>query len=265
MVEIAPPSERPPTNLEAALQDERRALVVLLVILPLLSWVWIVAMARDMYGPMTGASAWMMTPAWDVRHLLLLWAMWAVMMAGMMIPSVSPMLLTYGVVARRSAQRTAARQIYALAAGYLLIWAAFSVGATALQRVLAALLLVSPMMEVSSPAVGAALLVIAGVYQLAPFKQSCLRKCQSPLVFLMCHWRAGTAGAFRMGLEHGVYCVGCCWGLMLLLFAGGVMNLIVIAALTLFVALEKLTRFGVRSTQVSGVLLIVAGLWMFTR
>jgi predicted metal-binding membrane protein len=265
MVEITPPSERPRTNLEAALQDDRKPLVVLLVLLPVVSWIWIVAMARDMYGSMTGASAWMMTPTWDVSHLLLLWAMWAVMMAGMMIPSVSPMLLTYGVVARRSAQRTAARQIYALAVGYLLVWTAFSVGATALQRVLAALLLVSPMMEVSSPRVGAALLLVAGVYQLAPFKQSCLRKCQSPLVFLMSHWRTGTAGAFRMGLEHGAYCVGCCWGLMLLLFAGGVMNLIVIAALTLFVAVEKLATFGMRGTQISGVLLIASGLWMITR
>jgi predicted metal-binding membrane protein len=215
-----------------------------------------------MYGSMTGASAWMMTSVWDRPHLLLLWAMWAVMMAGMMLPSVSPMLLTYGVVARRSAQETAARQIYALAGGYLLVWTAFSAGATALQRALAALLLISPMMEVSSPKVGGAFLLMAGLYQLAPFKQSCLRKCQSPIVFLMSHWRTGTTGALRMGLDHGAYCVGCCWGLMLLLFAGGVMNLTVIAALTLFVAFEKLTSFGVRGTQFSGVLLIAAGVWM---
>jgi predicted metal-binding membrane protein len=219
-------------------------------------------MARDMYGSMTGASAWMMTPAWDGPHLLLLWAMWAVMMAGMMLPSISPMLLTYGVVARRSAQRTAARQVYALAAGYLLVWTAFSAAATALQRVLAALLLVSPMMEVSSPKVGGAFLLMAGLYQLAPFKHTCLRKCQSPIVFLMSHWRAGTTGALRMGLDHGAYCVGCCWGLMLLLFAGGVMNLTVIAALTLFVAFEKLSSFGLRATRISGVLLIGAGVWM---
>jgi predicted metal-binding membrane protein len=262
MAETTPIAERPRTNVEAVLHDHRMAVVVLLVVVPLMSWAWIVVMARDMYGSMTGASAWMMTPVWDGPHLLLLWAMWAVMMAGMMLPSISPMLLTYGVVARRSAQRTAARQIYALAAGYLLVWAGFSAGATALQRVLAALLLVSPMMEVSSPKVGGAFLLMAGLYQLAPLKQSCLRRCQSPIVFLMSHWRAGTTGALRMGLDHGAYCVGCCWGLMLLLFAGGVMNLTVIAALTLFVAFEKLTSSGTRGTHISGVLLIAAGLWM---
>jgi predicted metal-binding membrane protein len=265
MGETVSPAERPPTILESALQDDAKPLVVLLLVLPLVSWIWIVVMARDMYGSMSGASAWMMTPTWDVSHLLLLWAMWAVMMAGMMIPSVSPMLLTFGAVARRSAQPSAALQIYALAAGYLLVWTMFSVGATALQRGLAALLLVSPMMEVSSPRVGAIFLLIAGTYQLAPIKGSCLRMCQSPLGFLMSHWRAGAMGAFRMGLAHGAYCVGCCWGLLLLLFAGGVMNLIVIAALTVFVAFEKLTSFGVRSAQVSGVLLIAAGLWMLVR
>ena len=127
-----------------------RGAVGLLVLLAVASWMWIVVMARDMYGPMTGASAWMMTTDWDVSHLLLLWAMWAVMMTGMMLPSASPLVLLYGVAARRSAQSTAGRQIYALAAGYLVVWTVFSLGATVLQRALAALLLVSPMMEATS-------------------------------------------------------------------------------------------------------------------
>ena len=108
-------------------------------------------MARDMYGPMTGASAWMMTADWDVRHLLLLWAMWAVMMTGMMLPSASPMLLLYGAVARRSAQGTAGAPDLRARGRYLVVWTVFSLGATALQRVLATLLLVSPMMEATSP------------------------------------------------------------------------------------------------------------------
>ena len=183
---------------------------------------------------MTGASAWMMTAVWDLRHLALLLAMWAVMMVAMMLPSASPMLLLYGSVARRSAtgSSAASRQIYALAAGYLVVWGVFSLGATALQRLLAGLLLISPMMEVTNPVVSAALLLTAGVYQLTPIKLACLRSCQSPLGFLMSRWRNGLTGAFRMGLEHGALCVGCCWALMLLLFAGGVMNLAVIAALT---------------------------------
>ena len=265
MADTAAPDERPLTILESALRYDRAPLLVLLVLLPLVSWMWIVVMARDMYGPMTAASAWMMTATWDVPHLLLLWGMWAVMMAGMMLPSASPMLLLYGVVARRSAQATAAHHIYALAAGYLMVWTVFSLGATALQRGLAALLLVSPMMEPTNPAVGATLLFLAGVYQLTPFKHACLRTCQSPLGFLMSRWRTGFSGAFGMGLEHGAYCVGCCWALMLLLFAGGVMNLTVIAALTAFVAFEKLAPFGMHSARISGVFLMAAGLWMLVR
>lgn len=240
---------------------------MLLIVLPLVSWMWIVVMARDMYGPMAGASAWMMTPVWDARHLALLWAMWAVMMVGMMLPSATPMLLLYGTVARRSATEASAAsvQIYALAAGYLVAWALFSLGATALQRLLATLLLVSSMMEVTGPFAGATLLLIAGVYQLTPLKQACLRTCQSPFGFLMSRWRTGRSGAFRMGLEHGALCVGCCWALMLLLFAGGVMNLAVIAALTALVAFEKLTPFGAQGARVSGVLLMAAAVWMLVR
>jgi predicted metal-binding membrane protein len=267
MDEAANRGERPPTILESLLRFNRAPAVVLLIVLPLVSWMWIVVMAHDMYGPMTGASAWMMTAVWDAPHLALLWAMWAVMMVGMMLPSASPMLLLYGVAARRSANGTAAasRQIYALAAGYLLVWALFSLGATLLQRLLATLLFVSSMMEVTSPVVGATLLLIAGGYQLTPIKQACLRTCQSPFGFLMSRWRAGLGGAFRMGLEHGALCVGCCWALMLLLFAGGVMNLAVIAVLTALVAFEKLTPFGAQGARISGVLLIAAAFWMLVR
>ena len=161
-------------------------------------------MARDMYGPMTGASAWMMTREWDARHVFLLWAMWAVMMAGMMLPSAAPLLLLYG----------------------------------------------------------AAVLLLAGVYQMTPLKSVCLRQCQSPMSFFMHHWRPGVRGAFRMGIDHGAYCLGCCWALMVLLFVGGVMNLAVIAALTVFVGFEKLGPFGVHTARASGALLIGAGVWM---
>jgi predicted metal-binding membrane protein len=244
------------------LRGERAPAVVLLVLVPVVSWTWIVMMARDMYGPMTGASAWMMTLHWDMPHLLLLWAMWAVMMTGMMLPSAAPLVVLYGAAARRSAPLTAARQTYALAAGYLAVWTAFSLGATALQRGLAALLLLSPMMEAANAPVSAALLLVAGVYQLTPLKDACLRTCQSPLGFLIGRWRSGGYGAFRMGLEHGSYCVGCCWALMLLLFAGGVMNVVVIVALTAFVALEKLVPLGRLGARISGALMIAAGCWM---
>jgi len=238
---------------------------VLLVLVPVVSWTWIVIMARDMYGPMTGASAWMMTLDWDVRHLLLLWAMWAVMMTGMMLPSAAPLLLLYGAAARRSSPQTAARQTYALAAGYLVAWSTFSLGATALQRALASLLLLSPMMEAANSRVSAALLLIAGVYQWTPLKNACLHACQSPVGFLLGRWRSGGRGAFWMGLEHGSHCVGCCWALMLLLFAGGVMNVLVIVVLTAFVVLEKLVPVGRLGARISGAFLIAAGCWVLLR
>src|SRR5262245_39809363 len=206
MVDSTAPNERPPTILESALRFDRTPALVLVIVVPLVSWMWIVVMARDMYGPMTGASAWMMTAVWDVRHLTLLWAMWAVMMIGMMLPSATPMLLMYGVVARRSATGAfaASQQIYAFAGGYLAVWAVVSVGATMLQRLLARLLVGSSMMEVTSSTVGATLLLIAGIYQLTPLKLACLRTCQSPFGFLMSRWRTGPAAAFRMGFQHGV-------------------------------------------------------------
>jgi predicted metal-binding membrane protein len=242
-------------------------MLVLLGVVPFVSWMWIVVMARDMYGPMTGASIWMMTPTWDAPHLALLWAMWAVMMTGMMLPSAARMLLLYGGLARGSAGSipAAARQIYALAAGYLMVWVLFSVAMTALQRLLASLLFLSAMMKATSPGVGGTLLLLAGAYELTPFKRACLINCRSPLALLMGRWRPGLAGAFRIGLEHGVLCLGCCWALMLILFAGGVMNLAVIAALTAFVAFEKLAPPGVRGGRVTGALLIAGGLWMLVR
>ena len=261
----ASPEERPPTIVEHALRHGRTPALVLLVLLPVLCWAWIVAMARDMYGPMTGASAWMMTANWDLPHLLLLWAMWTVMMTGMMLPSASPLLLLYGAAARRSARETAGRQIYALAAGYLIVWAVFSLGATALQRGLALLLLATPMMESASSRIAGTFLLIAGLYQLTPLKHACLRTCRSPLGFLMSRWRGGWSGALNMGLEHGAYCVGCCWALMLLLFAGGVMNVTVIVALTAFVGLEKLAPLGAHAARIGGVLLMAAGFWMVVR
>lgn len=263
---ISPTSdERPPTLLEIALQHERAATLVLLVALPAVCWIWIVVMARDMYGPMNGASAWMMTPAWELRHLLLLWGMWTAMMAGMMLPSASPFVLLYSLVARRSAPANAASSIYALAGGYLTVWASFSLAATLLQRLFTTSGVLTPMMEASGGRVAACFLLLAGIYQLTPLKQACLKMCRSPLGYLMSGWRPGPSTAFALGLTHGAYCFGCCWALMLLLFAGGVMNLTVIVALTVLVAFEKISGLGARSAHVSGALMIAGAVWLFLR
>jgi predicted metal-binding membrane protein len=211
---------------------------------------------------MTGPSAWMMTPRWDAAHVTALWAMWAVMMTAMMLPSAAPLVLVHGRMAGRSANRATSAQTLALAAGYLLVWAAFSIGATAVQRMLASSFRLTPMMEAGTPALSGGLLLIAGAYQWTPLKHACLRQCQSPLSFFMTHWRRGAWGALRMGVTHGFACVGCCWALMLLLFAGGVMNLVVIAALTVVVAAEKLLPYGAWIARASGAVMIAAGAWV---
>jgi predicted metal-binding membrane protein len=259
---LASTTGRLPTLIESALQSERLTVAVPLLTVIIACWSWIVIMALDMYGPMTGASRWMMTTSWDAGHQFLLWAMWAVMMTGMMLPSAAPTILLYGAAVRRMRRAPAPSTIYALTAGYVVIWALFSVMATAVQRVLAELLLISPMMQLTSSAAGAIVLIVAGACN---GRSNVLAACESPLGFLMRGWRDDVGGAFRLGLEHGLLCLGCCWALMLLLFAGGVMNLAVIAALTVFVAFEKLGSFGPRGTRISGAALVTIGCWMLMR
>ncbi len=254
------------TAVEVALARPRASLIVVLVVFPVICWAWIVAMARDMYGPMSGSSAWMMTVTWDAPRLVLLWAMWAAMMAGMMLRTMAPMLLLYaGAMRKREALRHPSHRVYAMAGGYVTVWAIFSIGATALQRALASSAVLTMMMEPAHDRAAGVLLLIAGVYQLTPLKQACLVACRSPITLLSTGWREGTSGAFRMGVSHGLYCLGCCWALMLLLFAGGVMNLTVILTLTLWVAVEKLAPFGRQSARVSGALLVGAGVWWLVR
>lgn len=259
MAKRAPESR---TLLESALTHERWVLATLLVGVPLACWAWIVVMADDMYGTMRGAAAWMMTSDWDVPHMLLLWAMWAVMMTAMMLPSAAPLLLMYAGALHGRGEPGAGRQLYAMAAGYVLVWGGFSIAATVLQRALASALVLTPMMEPATPVVAAIILAIAALYQLTSLKRVCLRVCRTPLAYMLQHWRPGTAGAFRLGLDHGLYCLGCCWALMLLLFAGGVMNLAVVVALTLWVLVEKLAPFGEWTARIGGAALLALATWL---
>jgi len=262
----AMPQPDEPTLLESALQHDRTVLLIVLVAIPLAAWAWIAVMARDMYVSMQGASAWMMSAVWDWPRVVLLWAMWAVMMTAMMLPTAAPLILLYASSARRNAEsENPARRVYLLAAGYVFVWAMFSVAATALQRVLASTLVLTPMMEPATPIAGAIVLAIAGLYQLTPLKRSCLRACRSPLGFMVGRWRSGDSGAFRLGLEHGLYCLGCCWAMMLILFAGGVMNLAVIVTLTVWVLVEKVAPLGDRTAPVTGVALLAIAVWMTVR
>lgn len=245
----------------AALLSRERALVLAGIAGTVaLSWAYVVAASADMYGAMSGLSAWMMTAAWDAPYFARMLGMWSVMMVGMMLPSAVPAILLYARVLRRSPGAAApVARTYAFTLGYLLAWGGFSVAATALQWALAEAALLSPMLEASSARLGAGVLVLAGLYQLTPLKRDCLTRCRSPAEFITRHWRPGLGGALRLGAHHGLYCVGCCGALMLLLFAGGVMSLAWIAAITLFVLVEKLAPLGAQGGRLSGVLLAGTG------
>lgn len=187
-------------------------------------------------------------------------AMWFAMMVGMMVPSAAPTILLYAQAHRRSVPGEAPPPTAAFLAGYLACWLGFSLLAAALQNWLEAWAIASPMtMALRSPEARAAIVIVAGVYQLTPLKDACLGKCRSPAQFLSRHYRPGTAGAVRLGVLHGAYCVGCCWLLMALLFVGGVMNLAWVAALTLLVAAEKLLPGGEWIARIAGAAMIAWG------
>jgi predicted metal-binding membrane protein len=217
----------------------------------------------QMPGTMGCVMSAMATPApWTIEYAGILVSMWWVMMIAMMVPSAAPMILLYAAVARRQREtgRGALLPTGIFASGYVAVWGLFSVLAAALQWGFEAAGILSPMMMNSTSLLfAAAVLVAAGLYQLTPAKQACLRHCRGPIQFLMGHWRPGRWGAFRMGAEHGAYCLGCCWALMTLLFFGGVMNLYWIAGLAVIVLLEKTIPAGDRLGKVTGGLLTLWG------
>lgn len=186
-----------------------------------------------------------------------LFAMWAIMMAAMMLPSALPAILLCAAVSRRSGAALPAA--WTFAAGYVAVWSLFSLLAASLQAGLAEARLISPMMASNSRELSGALLVLAGAWQFAPFKEACLRVCRDPLQIFLFRHRPGPLGPFRMGAEHGLTCLGCCWALMLLLFAAGVMSLVWVAALALWVLAEKALPFGRAIARAGGAALVVAG------
>jgi predicted metal-binding membrane protein len=229
-----------------------------------LSWLYLVELWRAMPDMSAMASIAMpMAPRWTPSAFALTFAMWTVMMIGMMLPSAAPMILTFAALSRRK-ERAVERMMPVLlfASGYLLVWTAFSLIATLLQWALDRLGLLSPMLTTTNALIGGALFLMAGVYQLTPLKEACLRHCRSPFAFLFNRWRDGLNGALGMGLEHGAYCLGCCWLLMTLLFVVGVMNLLWVAAITLFVLAEKLLRGGAWIARISGVVMAGYGIWL---
>lgn len=194
------------------------------------------AMWRDMNMSMNG-----MEPSWTPVDALLLLVMWSAMMAAMMVPGASPMITAFATINRRRRERSAPyvpTAVFLL--GYLIAWAGFSILATALQWLLQMTGLLTTMMQSTSYYWSAALFFAAGLYQFSPLKERCLTYCRSPDGFILSEWRDGSLGAVVMGLRHGLFCMGCCAGLMLLLFAVAVMDLRWVAALTALVTAEKL-------------------------
>ena len=206
------------------------------------------------------AMAVMRPVAWSAGYAVLMVFMWWIMMVAMMLPSAAPMILLYAAVNRKARERGAPfvpTGVFAL--GYLAAWGVFSLLAVALQWGLERTALLSSMMVGTSIVLGGLLLIAAGAWQLTPLKHACLKHCRSPLHFLSHHWRKGRWGAFRMGAEHGAFCLGCCWFLMGLLFYGGVMNLYWIVGLAAFVLLEKTAPAGHWIGSAAGVGLIAWG------
>jgi predicted metal-binding membrane protein len=186
--------------------------------------------------------------------------MWAAMMIAMMTPSAAPMVFTFSRMSRSGAGSGVTG---AFLLGYLALWTGFSVLAAAAHTVLDHSRLLSPMGVSTSPVLSAALLIVAGLYQFSPWKSACLSKCRAPLGFLMTEWREGWKGAFVMGLRHGLYCAGCCWLIMALLFVVGIMNLAWIAALTVIVLAEK--ALGRRVSYVMGAAAMLSGGWLLLK
>ena len=255
-----------PLPLERVLARDRLIVSLGLITLIALSWYYLVAMSSAMQTmARQSAMAAMGMPemgSWGIRQAFALFIMWAVMMTGMMLPSAAPMILLVLGVYRRRGDRRARLSAVAFVAGYLLAWTVFSAAAAALQTMLHRAALLTPNMASGSAVFGAALLLVAGVYQWLPLKNSCLTHCRSPLDFLTRHWREGSIGALSMGLRHGLFCVGCCWALMALLFLAGVMNLLWVAAIAVFVLAEKLAPQSLRLSRIAGAALLTWGAWV---
>jgi predicted metal-binding membrane protein len=252
---------------EAVLRRDRAVVMVALVLVIALSWLWIVTgagvgmsaiemtrMPRDM----------IMTPAvWTLSYAALMFLMWWIMMLAMMLPGAAPVLLIVGRISRhRSVTTRPWTPISCFSAGYLAVWAGFSALATILQWALEDSGLLSAMMATTATWLGAIILTGAGLWQFAPLKQVCLRYCRSPIGFLTQRWRGGGVGAFRMGLEHGLHCLGCCWFLMMLLFFGGVMNLWWIGGLAAYILVEKIFSIGHWLSYALGISLITGGAFL---
>jgi predicted metal-binding membrane protein len=238
-------SSAPPPDLTSRVLRRERTLVAgSVALLTAFGWWYILTRAVSptpmaaMPGPPVGA----------------LIIMWWLMMVAMMLPSAAPAILLYARVREMRSRDAAIAQTWLFVGGYLAVWLLFSMAAAVGQA-----LLTGPSMALGSRVAQGAVLVTAGLYQLSPLKSACLSQCRSPAQFIARYWRAGWTGTIRLGLRHAAYCLGCCWMLMLLLFVGGVMNLLWVIGLTAIVAVEKLVPRGDWLGRGAGVALVLWG------
>jgi predicted metal-binding membrane protein len=236
-------------------RQEPRAASLLLGTM-LLGWAFLAWAVLDMTHPLAKLMM-PMSPAWSMGNMMAIFIMWAVMMMAMMLPSATPMVLTFVRLCRHKHQILHG---WIFVAAYLVIWSGFSAAATALHWWLQTTGLLSPMMTSSSMWFTAILLLVAGVVQFTPLKDACLRHCRTPMGYLLTEWKDGAVGAWRMGVKHGLICLGCCWALMGLLYVAGVMNLVWVAALNTVVIIEKLHPAGVKIGKFLGGALIALGI-----
>jgi len=246
------------STLEALLKRDRVMVGGGLLGISLLAWAYMAHMAQHMLHMDIAMPHMQMWGGWNV---FLLFVMWVVMMVAMMLPTAAPAILMFAVMRRRHRQQqTPFAPTVVFIIGYLLVWTGYSLLATVAQWGLHTAALLSPLMVSTSPLLGGALLLAAGIFQWTPLKYACLAHCRSPLGFFMTSWREGAYGALLMGLRHGSYCVGCCWILMALLFVAGVMNLLWVAAIAAFILVEKVLPHGPMVGRVAGGILVLAGL-----
>ncbi len=239
----------PESSLDKLATQDRKIVVLGLFSVAAIGWIYMFYMAWamqnmhivDMWMPPRGGSR-----PWTTWDFFMLFLMWLTMMLAMMTPSAAPMVLMFSTVNKnkRSKQQPYSSTFIFLL-GYLVAWAIFSIVASAIQWPLHESGLLNPMMNSRSYLMSGGILVIAGLYQWTPLKNACLKQCRTPLGFLMTAWKDGHFGAFRMGLHHGLFCVGCCWALMAILFAVGVMNMLWVVLITIFVLLEKILPFSI--------------------
>jgi len=252
------------THIESLLKRDRVIVIAGVVAVVAIAWGYTIYLAQTntAMGMSMGLAAGNVRP-WTGVDFSLMYLMWAVMMVAMMVPSAAPMILLFATVNRRRREQSGPFvSTGVFLSGYLIVWAGFALVATLGNWGLhQASLLTSMMGGTSSGYLGGALLLTAGIFQWSQLKYVCLTHCRSPLSFLMSDWKDGTGGAFKMGLQHGRYCLGCCWILMALLFVLGVMNLVWIAALAAFVLAEKVIPAGTKASKITGGLLVGWGAW----